>query len=419
MQRVFLFLLAVSMIFILCGCDLSDFLSMDSDWLPAFSGNETTLPPAAEPPTAPPQPTAEPLLWDPALYEAILEEAAKTHSDTQDSCYYLLYDITQDEIPELMLKTDTDKGGSIYRIFTIRDGATFLLGEYDASLGELCGYHSGDGILICDMTHHDSLTYVMLITCNGEALNTEVVLDHYEFIKNRFTPLDTWRLTDASGLDWKSNPEDISKTYLDSLRKEELRLHTDILDDLSDEEVRRMNLFLSNFSEQNMKNLSFFQQYDYLYFVFNYCTINRKDMLSYSNGYAYITLDDANHVLNQYFGTTFEPEENDMYFSDTQGSDIIYQNGKLRYKAGTEKTYHYVTVVTEVINGKNGTYEVTYHVYSVKGYAPDKYYRLRPEEVDQHPEMKLIYWGYANIKDYVRTNGVPSYQLVSYTPVTD
>ena len=421
MKKSCLFLLAAAMAFVMCGCDLSDLMPGGFQWLPEFPGNETTPPsafaPTAEPTTAPPQPTAQPLLWDPAVYEGLILETAEAYGDTPDNCYYLLYDITCDDIPELVITTATAHDDACLRIYTQEDGESLLLESYEQICGMPCGYHNGDGLLLCDMTHPDSINYVMLITHDEGGLCHEVVLDHYEFIKNRFTPLDTWPLGDLRGLAWQANPKDTNASALEVLRKEEIRLHTNLLDTLSREELRRMNIFLSNFSEQDMDNLSFFYPYDYLYFVYNYCTINRTDLLSYSGGYVYITLDSANHVLNQYFDQTFVPEDDDMRFTDGNGGEILYQDGKLRYKPGTERAYSYVTVVTEVIEGRNGGYDVTFLVYSVQGHAPDKYYSLHPREVSNYPEMTPAYWGYATIKDYVRTNGTPSYQLLSYTPV--
>jgi len=417
MKKLCLYLLAALLLFSLCACDLDRLFTIEDD-RPA----PTTTTPTATPTPTPTtdtllETTGRELLWDPAAYQAFLGQTAEAYAHMPDNCYYLLYDITQDNIPELMIKTATDPDDASLSIYTQESCKIRLLGKLDGIMGMPCGYLGGEGLLICDVAHPDSINYVMLVTHSGGSLVSEMVLDHYEFLKNRFTALDTWALADSMGLAWEANPEDTNAAALKVLREEELRLHTNLLDSLSDEEVHRINIFLSNFSEQDMENLALFDQYDYLSFVYSYCTINRKDMLTYSDGYAYISLGDVNHVLNQYFDTVFTPNGEYMSFSDIHGSDIVYQKGKLRYKAGSEKAYNYVTIVTEVIEGKGNSYDVTFQVYSVQGHALNKYYGLRPSEVDQHPEMKPMYWGQATVKDYTRPDGAPSYQLLGYLPI--
>ena len=137
MKKTGVFLLAIVLVFTMYACNTDGPVSpTDGTDTAPFSPPLNTAPPEAAEPA---------LLWDSALYESILEEARTDFSEALDASYYLLYDITQDGIPELMLKQDD----GILRIFTQQKQQNVLLGEFDATRGVPCGYHHGDGLLLC------------------------------------------------------------------------------------------------------------------------------------------------------------------------------------------------------------------------------------------------------------------------------
>ena len=402
MKKTGVFLLAIVLVFTMYACNTDGPVSpTDGTDTAPFSPPLNTAPPEAAEPA---------LLWDSALYESILEEARTDFSEALDASYYLLYDITQDGIPELMLKQDD----GILRIFTQQKQQNVLLGEFDATRGVPCGYHHGDGLLLCQ-TSWQCVDYLVLITWQNGKLQAETILDHPEMGNfSSFQALPLWKLSDPAGLLWEANPKDNNVAQVDIIRREEQLRHTDLMEDLSTEDVRRLNLFLSSFAQLDLTTYPTYE-YDLLEFVYAHCAHKQADSISYADGYTYITLDDANLVLNAYFGITLEPGSDPVSYTDPiQNRQILLQNGNLRYTPVDPEPRNYVTVAEAVYENSDGSYTVYFHTYRVENATLDPYYELRFEDVANHPEMEFEFWGSANIKDFVVSGGVPSYQLLSY-----
>lgn len=428
MKRAGILLLVAVMLFTLTACDISTSLldlvfsdSEDETSQPTQatqppSWQETTHPVQETETSAPTTPTVpeetEPeLTWDPALYDRILQRAQAEFADSLSACSYLLYDINQDAIPELVLNLSVSEEASQYRFYTTVDGEAVLLKIADSIPSNLCGYEMGKGMIIYGA--YQSSERISIVKMVGGSLSVELVADHPMGSTHAFACLPSYALTDSAGLNWEANPMDFNDILLSQLMAEEQIYQKNMVDWFTTEQMREINIFLSNFSEQRFQAYPY-DEYALLHFVYLHCIINRPNDIRYDGYDAYISLETVNSILWRYFANSVNPDEDYVLYTKHNNFDIIYEDGWVKYPLflGMEKLY--VSIVREMTPNGDGTYNVIFDIYEVDAVSLDKYYKLHPSEVFQYREMTWVASGTALVEDYWRNHYIASYHLLKY-----
>lgn len=410
MKKAIFILMVLALVFSLTACDFWDYLpgrtSQGQNTQQATTPqNHTTVAPTV------PEVT-EPSFADVfASYQKVLTDTQAEFSAVSNVCGYLLYDMEQDGTPEMIVKVGSSDSLFQYRFYSLRDSNAKLLKAINSSHSGICGYSSGKGVIIYQVGQ--SVENVTIVTLSGDTLAEETILNRTVSITHPFVTLSFCQLNDPAGLEWTGNPADSSDVLVAQIRQEEQQFQANLVNTFTTEQMREINVFLSNFSEQRFQAYPV-DIYDLLNFVYKHCEINRARLIRYSAGYAYIDLEDVNNILWEYFGRSVTPDGNYVCYNSTDGDDIVYKDGFMRYTAASVDSYGYVTIVTEMTENSDGTYNVLFNIYSVNATSLEKYYKLRAEDVAQYSEMKLVATGSALVKTYQRTQSALAYQLVKY-----
>jgi len=173
---------------------------------------------------------------------------------------------------------------------------------------------------------------------------------------------------------------------------------------LSSEGQRRVNLFLSNFSEQEFRNFERDVSPDarMIEFAFLQIKINSHSSITYQDGSMMLSADTLEKTTQRFFGRTPARGSTDW---------LIYSNGNYICPAADGAFVDYVTVVDNMYDLGDGTYEVSFTVY--ENYTNQDQYGLTPEQASDRSDLVQYASGIAVLEDSVY-NGNPSYHLISY-----
>ena len=183
---------------------------------------------------------------------------------------------------------------------------------------------------------------------------------------------------------------------------------------------KRINVFLSNFTE------TFFDtypctKYEMVSFAYSHARINNDGKVHYGSWEYYISETDVNNILNKYFGVTYPQNgaEDVLSYSTQYGTQTIRYDGDYYYFPAADGGGHsYVSIAKEMVRNSDGSYTVKYDAYSLVDFWEDdtnNYYGYSAEQARNSIKLEYMYSGTARVKDYTRTNGVQSYQLIEMT----
>ena len=183
---------------------------------------------------------------------------------------------------------------------------------------------------------------------------------------------------------------------------------------------RRINVFLSNFTE------TFFDtypctKYEMLSFAYSHARINNDGKVYYGSVEYYISESDVNSILNKYFGVTYAKNgaPDTFSYSTQYGTHSIRYDGDYYYfPAADGGGYAYLSIAKDMVRNSDGSYTVMYDAYSLVDFWEDdteNYYGYSAEQARNSIKLDYMYSGVARVKDYTRTNGVQSYQLLEMT----
>ena len=183
---------------------------------------------------------------------------------------------------------------------------------------------------------------------------------------------------------------------------------------------RRINVFLSNFTE------SFFDtypctKYEMVSFAYSHARINNDGKVYYGSREYYISETDVNDILYKYFGITYPQDAapDAISYTTQYGTETIRYDGDYYYfPAADGEGYSYLSIATEMVRNSDGSYTVKYDAYSLVDFWEDdtnNYYGYSAEQARNSIKLDYMYSGVARVKDYTRTNGVESYQLLEMT----
>lgn len=180
---------------------------------------------------------------------------------------------------------------------------------------------------------------------------------------------------------------------------------------------RRINVFLSNFTE------TFFDtypctKYEMVSFAYSHARINNDGKVYYGSREYYISETDVNNILNKYFGITYPKNgaEDVLSYTTQYGTQTIRYDGDYYYfPAADGEGYSYLSIASEMVRNSDGSYTVKYDAYSLVDFWEDdtnNYYGYSAEQARNSIKLDYMYSGVARVKDYTRSNGVQSYQLL-------
>lgn len=188
---------------------------------------------------------------------------------------------------------------------------------------------------------------------------------------------------------------------------------TNLLKDFDSEEMRRINIFLSNFSESKFQAYPC-SDYEMLIFGYKYAKVNNREVLGTSGYEYYISKANMDSILKRFFATTVSVSPGTVL--DERNYPVTYRDGAYYYPAADGASVSYCSVATSMVDNGDGTYTVTFnnyaHIYPHESMSP--YYSLTDSQAAARSDIQKYGAGIAVVRDYTRSNGVASYQLISY-----
>ena len=149
-----------------------------------------------------------------AAYRRILANTAEEYSDHRDICTYALYDIEEDGIPELFLKTGTSEEDCRFMLYTAVEDEPILLATFPAAHLSVCGVSEKGFFLL----HGESMgdEWIQRCTVFSGELSAETVFGAYGKDRHALTHLDVYEIDDDTGLNWTANQAEDNQNVLDN-----------------------------------------------------------------------------------------------------------------------------------------------------------------------------------------------------------
>lgn len=360
--------------------------------------------------------------------------------DLHDTVGYLMKDMNEDGIPELLIGSDEKYDdipprSVIYNLFTIKDDEIVSVFEgWARSCYQMMGddhfYYVGSGgaaITLfgedhlskygCDLVwddfyfsdekeggeiglyHNDTGIFDANVSEEMNMSEDEFFakMDDYEArcVMIPWTPVGNYKSGNSNASDDKTEEPSGTEISIDAATQ------------------KKMNIFLSNFSEaglfeydQDHRDLS-----EILHWVDVWCKINNNSSVKYgprpgdNSDYTYeiISLEDINKVTDKYFGFTLTDEEaSQMQVSADMANVYSYENGHLYVLAADGEARTYFSVVSKAEDLGNDRLKLSYCIYSqdLDAYfeGKDIDYSLTDKEASDDPEYEPVEKGYAIVR---------------------
>ncbi|MBQ3132467.1 MAG: hypothetical protein IJC24_07135, partial [Clostridia bacterium] len=123
-------------------------------------------------------------------YGALISQAMQDYPDYEYNCYYTLYDMDRNGIPELFLRTGTCEADYVYNVYTILpdEGEVYKMGQISGGHNVLAGIGEAGSILV-HFGHQGSESIVKYTYENGQ-FSTKLLYENY-FETGDYASLDT------------------------------------------------------------------------------------------------------------------------------------------------------------------------------------------------------------------------------------
>lgn len=426
MKRWLTLLLVLTILFALPGCSMiegelsnllpfdipDDYLDLTPDWGDNSNDNsdddwdvtwDETEAPAYEEATEPLPAETEIAATEPALsleelYAGILGDFAK-------SDYYCLYDLDGDNQPELCI---LEQNETICSIYGIKNQVVYCFGSFPLGNGGfVSGVYGDRGLLICNRPNgtYRELTYV---TLEGSRLYSEVLYSGCAESFDYLTPLSIYSAREEAGLQWQGNPKNDHHQTLN-------RCRTNLLFRYSQEQHRLLNIFLSNFSEVGWETYPA-SDAQILEFAYLRLSLNWPDTIKKTeDGVSVIKYSDVSWLLERYLG--INPPTGSSIYTNRNGvvvAEYDYEEDIYLFYGWLDSVRDYVTVAESITRNSNGTYTVTFSAYTCSVSPSRTQYLYTAAEAATASELTYAYSGTAVVRDYRRSDGVDTYQLLEY-----
>lgn len=187
-----------------------------------------------------------------------------------------------------------------------------------------------------------------------------------------------------------------------------------LADTLDRKYLYKINVFLSNFAEQGFRAYPC-GDYELLMFGYMYAKVNNQEVLENNSTHYYIAKGNMDSILTRFFDRTVSLPNGAVL--DERNYPVTFQDNIYYFPGADGVSVSYCAVVTSMTEISLGTYDVAFDVYAHRypheSMAP--YYELNGGEARNCADLEFQYSGNAVVRDYVRSNGVESYQLISYS----
>ena len=180
----------------------------------------------------------------------------------------------------------------------------------------------------------------------------------------------------------------------------------------------KLNLFLSNFAEAQIDQYPCCD-YHKLKFVAEHCRINGVGDLEYTDDKVHFSKSTADSILDTYTGNLIQEENAYNVYTDCSGSGAFISFSEDVYYCAVEDEPAdvYVAVADRLFENEDGTYTVKYRVFLLDSdftsYDYSAIYGYTVDEAVYDWNLAEVYRAEAVVRDYVRSSGTESYQLIS------
>lgn len=184
----------------------------------------------------------------------------------------------------------------------------------------------------------------------------------------------------------------------------------------------RLNLFLSSFAEAQITQYPCCD-YHKIQFVLEHCRINGIGEVEYTDDQVRLGESTVDSILNTYTGAAIAAENGQNQYHDCTGSGAVvtYRDNSYYCPAEQSESVVYIAVADRMTENEDGTYLVSYHVYEFDSdfdsYDFSGIYQYTTDEAIYDWNLATRYEAEAVIRDYFRSDGKASYQLISLKTV--
>lgn len=161
-------------------------------------------------------------------YTNVLNDIMIEFPNYQYSCNYSLYDIDENNIPEMFVKVGTCEADYAYRVFTTleNNNRAILIDTLSASHASICGIQEKGSFLLWG--GHMGHEWISKITLSNNNFTVEKIFDAEVVDYHDLQSLDYFELNDRTALDWTSNSFENNQQILDNYTdKSEEHVSTD------------------------------------------------------------------------------------------------------------------------------------------------------------------------------------------------
>ncbi len=193
-------------------------------------------------------------------------------------------------------------------------------------------------------------------------------------------------------------------------------IDVNLVNTMTNDERYELNIFLSNFAETHFDTYPTDDKV-LLNFAFKHMKFNNYSGISHDKAdpdWIAAPKENIDSVLYRFFGRTVAVSEPSCTFEGSYGLTCIYENGYFKYHWGKPgEMTNYFTIADEMYKNSDGTYTVSFTVYSADYYdfPPSSYYYLSPAEVANMQNVTRLDPGTAIVKDLLYGNE-ETYQLL-------
>lgn len=234
--------------------------------------------------------------------------------------------------------------------------------------------------------------------------------------KTRISEEDFLAATDSSNfieypLSWTLIPSPAQSEEITKETAEPKEPRVNLVDSFTPAQQRTVNIFLSNFVESH-----FFPDYpdgtelELLHFAYEHCKLNTGHIEYVENYMSRLSADAVDSTLLRFLGRTI---------SHGSMGNFEYRDGYYYTPAADGEFYGYFAIVKALYRNEDGTYVAEFTTYygenDYGGYIDNvsQYYGLSASDIADHPELIACYTGIAVMRDYIKSDGSASYQLIS------
>ncbi len=239
-----------------------------------------------------------------------------------------------------------------------------------------------------------------------KALEEGIALTGDEDLKSLLKVIEMNNSTEEASTVGDKEPVKEEKTEKPEVKED--KTPVEILDQLSAEKRRDLNIFMSNFSEAYFENYSS-ESYDnaqLINYSFTHNNINKPDEIVWDSSQMGISADLVNKDLDRFFGKSVP--RNSV-------GEWTYADGYFYQPAAMGEFYGIFSIVTKLVDNKDGTFDVEFSVFSDTENFGEVSLSEWYSYTEAQARAKCDFSGTGRAKIKAKTyNGNETYELLEY-----